>query len=198
MRTVVRVLVLCGLLALTSCSVQQAWGDDHLVLSELQLLDDNDLWVELFSFPAQPATCNVATCQNVVSGSRYEITGDADQAKVAALNELLQTWVLVSEADPFAQQSSDFQLREDIAIGTSTGTAFLTVRFVEGERRFGPDSELVPHAIIFSVTSDSDPAWFEDAVMSLGAGIWVAVALTSLTLLAAVWYLLRRVALRAA
>ena len=64
------VVLLCVLTVVLGCSVPQDWGDDHLVLDELQLLEENDLWVELFSFSAQPAPCNLVVCQNVLSGAK--------------------------------------------------------------------------------------------------------------------------------
>ena len=40
--------------------------------------------------------------------------GDVDDAKVAALNELMQTWVPRGTADPFESDSIDFELHEDV------------------------------------------------------------------------------------
>lgn len=159
------VVLFCALLVVPGCSTTQDWGDDPLVLDQLQLLNSNDLWVELFSHPAQSAPCSFAICQNVLRGAAYEVVGDADDAKIAALKEVMRTWEPTGSADPFASDSSDFQLRDDIDIATSTGTAFLTVSFQENFRD-GPDT-IIADAILFSVTSDIDPNWLQDRVLEV-------------------------------
>lgn len=132
----------------------QDWGDDHLVVNELELLGESDLWVHIGDTPATPVECSFAICQNVVRGVGYEVIGDVGEAKVAALVELMEKWVPTSDVSPFTEDSAHFQLRDGIEIDTSTRTAFLRVQFLKNMPE-GPNT-FVANAIAISVSSDSE------------------------------------------
>jgi len=147
-------LLVCTLsLTAFGCSFQD-WGDDHLVLNELELLEPNDLWVELREVSAEPIDCSFARCQNVLRVVAYEVIGDFDMARVAALDELMETWVQTSDdMDPLTADLIEFQLRENIEIDTSTGTAYMRLGF--DERAQVSADEFRP---VIDIAVSSDPA----------------------------------------
>jgi len=129
----VALLVVCGLSVLgVGCSALHSWGDDHIVLNELPLLEENDLWFELLDQPAESIECNIALCQNLLRSMSYEVTGDFEVAKEAAVAQLLKRWVPIDD-DPrdLHPGSTLFQLRDDVEIDTTTGTAYLRLSFDE-------------------------------------------------------------------
>jgi len=147
-------LAICALsFVAAGCSATHDWGDDHLVINELEILERNELWVELRDVPAEQIDCTFALCQNVLRGVQYEVLGDFDTAKATALDYLLERWVPTTEGvNPLTAESTHFQLRDTVEIDTTTGTAFMRLRFTK-RAQVGPDEFRT--VIGIAVSSDS-------------------------------------------
>jgi len=129
LKTLVRVIPLLALAwFVTACSFDLE--DDHLVINELPALGESDAWFVLLDRPAEPVSCVILSGCNagsVVRGTRYGIIGDVDQARLAALDEIMEVWEPIGETDPL-DESISFRFPDDI--DTSTDTAFLVLEFI--------------------------------------------------------------------
>ena len=139
-------------MSLVAVGCVQDWGDDHQAVNKLEVLGASDSWIQIRDIPATAIDCSFTGCQNIVRGVHYEVVGEADEAKDAALSDLLERWVPSTETDPFGQDSVHFQLRSDIEIDTTTGTAFLRASFDEN-LQVG-DGDFIANVIIITLSSD--------------------------------------------
>lgn len=106
--------------------------DDHLVINDLPALGDSDAWFVLLDTPAEPIDCVILSGCNagtVVRGTRYGITGDVEEAKLAALDDIMSVWEPTGEVDPLLDGPMFFRFPDDV--DTSTDAAFLRLDFVE-------------------------------------------------------------------
>lgn len=123
--------------------------DDHLVINELPALDETDSRLVLLDSPAEPVSCVILSGCNagsVVRGTHYLAIGDVEEAKLAALDEIMEVWEPTGEADPLLDEPMFFQFPGEV--DTSTGAAFLRFEFI-GDWDIGRDE---PVEDVFMVT----------------------------------------------
>lgn len=123
--------------------------DDHLAINGLHALGESESRLELLDRPAEPVTCAILSGCNagsVVRGTYYAAIGDVQEAKLAAVDEIMQVWESTGDADPLLDDIMLFQFPGDV--DTSTGTAFLRFDFI-GDWDIGRDE---PIEDVFAVT----------------------------------------------
>lgn len=106
-------------------------ADDHLVINRLPTLDASESRLVLLDRPAEPVNCVILSGCNagsVVRGTSYAVLGDVEEAKLAALGEIMDAWEPTGDADPLLKEPMLFQFSGEV--DTSTGTAFLRFEFM--------------------------------------------------------------------